>query len=146
MNQLAEVSDMLNKDIITKALSIQDMIEKKSYFEDNNQTKLAKLINLKKNLSQTKQNQENLFDRNVALREKFNTFDGDSREQSATISEESKAFFKKLGLKAVIEVVAPSSYEQNLVQLKLQFLENENYHATFVYDPVTEDYDCKLRH
>lgn len=139
-----EVSDMLNKEIITKALSIQDLSLKNSKFEAANQTKVSQLANLKSDLSQTKVYQDALSDRNVAVREKIREIDENVNGEYVKVKHEAKAFFKKLGLKASINVVTPPEYEGNLIELKLQFIENSNFYATFFYDPITEDYDCKF--
>lgn len=144
MNKTVEFSNMLNEDIISKALSIHDMSTKRTTLEEDNQTKLAKLSTLKKELLFSKQNQDALSDRNLVLRKKFNIIDENSREEAAQISTETKAFFKKIGLKARIETITPQDYQGSLIQLKLQFVGNSDYHATFYYDPITEHYDCKF--
>lgn len=140
MQNTLEETQQLHEEILKKALLIEKLQVRKEELEVVNQQKLASLKQLKKELSRTEESQEGLSNRNTALREKFYQLDAGVKAEGDKISEEMKNFFKRLGLKVVLE---PAT--ENLVELKIQFSENHDFYATFIYDSVTEDYDCKLK-
>lgn len=140
MQKTFKESQQLHEELFKKALLIERLQVQKEELQISNQLKLDQLNQLKKDLSRTEENQEGLSNRNTALRNKFNQLDDGVKEEGYKISEEMKNFFKRLGLKVTVE-----SAPDNLVELKIQFSENYDFHATFIYDSVTEDYDCKLK-
>lgn len=139
MHKTIEKSHQLNEEIYAKVLAIERLQAQKEALENGNSLKIAELQQLKKYLSKIEENQDGLSNRNTALREKFNQLDANVKVEGDKISEEMRSFFKKLGLK-----VAQETAPDNLVELKIQFSENHDYHATFIYDSVTEDYDREL--
>jgi predicted nuclease with TOPRIM domain len=140
MHRTIEDNNLLNEEIYKKALVIERLQAQRDDLEYGNILKISELQRLKKDLSRIEENQDGLSNRNTALREKFNQLDSNVRIEGDKISEEMRNFFKKLGLK-VVQETAPD----NLVELKIQFSENHDYNATFIYDSVTEDYDRKFK-
>lgn len=128
-----------HSDIISKARILMELSKKRMNLENENEKKLNELKELRSEISKVEENQDNLATRNTAMREKFSQIDGNVMEDHDKIKNETKTFIKKLGLKLTID-----SLSENLVQLKIQFTANTDHQATFVYDAITEDYDCKF--
>lgn len=140
MHRTIEENDRLNEKIYKKAFDIEQLQAQKEDLENANNSKTAELQQLKKDLLKAGDNQDGLTNRNTALREKFNQLDANVKVEGDRISEEMRNFFKKLGIK-----VAQETAPDNLVELRIQFSENNDYNATFIYDSVTEDYDRKMK-
>jgi predicted transcriptional regulator len=136
MYKIVEETIKLNEDICNQFRNVEKLQSQKDELERLMILKSEELQGLKANLVETEENQDGLTNRNTALREKFNQIDAHVKEEAERISEDLRNFCKRLGLKVSLDQ-APD----DLVELKIQFSENGNYHATFVYDSVTEDYD-----
>lgn len=138
MNKIIEESLQLNEEIYEKTLTIERLQTQKDNLEHANNLKTTELQQLKESLVKIEENQDGLTNRNTALRETFSQLDANVKIEGDKISGEMKSFFKKLGLK-----VTQESAPGDLIELKFKFTENNNYYATFIYDSVTEDYDCE---
>ena len=141
MNKTIEESLQLNEEIYKKALTVERLQSQKDDLEHTNSLKTTELQQLKASLLNIEENQDGLTNRNTALREKFSQLDANVKIEGEKISEEMRSFFKKLGLKVTQELATG-----DLVELKFLFTENNKYYATFIYDSITEDYDCKFIH
>ena len=138
MNIIIEESLQMNEEIYKKALTLERLQSQKNSLEHANNLKTIELQQLKESLVEIEENQDGLTNRNTALREKFSQLDANVKIEGDKISEEMRNFFKKLGLKVTQEAMP-----DDLIELKFQFTENINYYAKFIYDSVTEDYDCE---
>lgn len=129
----------LENAIVQKALELETLQKRQNILESENAEKAAKLEQLKDNLTVTERNLEELSDRSTAMRDKLRNLDKNVQVEADKISVETKAFFKKLGLK-VSQQLLP---DENQVELKIQFRECLEFDATIIYDSETEDYDRK---
>lgn len=141
MFQTVKENEKVHRDINEKALKIAELCAKRQSLEKENAKMLNELKQLKADFSTFEENQDILSCRNTVMREKFNKIDENVKEGADKIKDEMKTYFKKLGVDVqLVSVDRP----ENLVELKIQFSETRDYHATFIYDPITEDYDRKL--
>jgi predicted nucleic acid-binding Zn-ribbon protein len=136
MNKVTTENLKLHEDIFSQFRNVERLQSQAHDLKNDVNSKTEELQELKTNLSETEENQDGLTNRNAALREKFNQLDANVRVEGDRISEELRSYLKKLGLK-----VSMSPALGGLVELKIQFSENSDYCATFVYDSETEDYD-----
>lgn len=133
----------MHNEIVKRALTVANILEQQEPQEAESRSKVEELQKLKEDLKQIEVEKDELSSRNTAMRVKFVELDENVKEDADKIQCEMKALFKKLGLKVTTE-----TSPDNFVDLQIQFAENDGYRATFVYDPITEDYDRKfiLRH
>lgn len=139
MAELAETNTYLTDNIIKSSLALENLHNQLKDAGNELKRKQSELDELKNELSSKELNKKVLTTRNTAMREKINEFEGCFQQESESIRQEMKSFFKKLGIK-----VETNNRDDNLVELQIRFVENLNYSVTLVYDPVTEDYDRKF--
>lgn len=140
MDMAAEKNQALTDAIIQKADELERLQAHQKKLESESAEKLRYLEDLKKSSTSAKKNQHELSDRNTVIREKLQNLDKNTRVEADRISDEMKSFFKKLGLRVTQRLLS----DDNQVELKIQFKECLEFDATFIYDSITEDYDCKF--
>lgn len=139
-HKVEEQSRELNEKIVEKAAAIMQLrTQLNSIGEENHQIQ-SECRQLKEEILRHRSNEEELSNRNTAVREKFSNVDINLKKEADKINDEMKAFFKKLGLKVKL---CPTPADR-FVELKIHFIEKRDCHVLFTYDPLTEDYDCKL--
>ena len=141
MQQIIQESEKTKEVIVQTAKFVMDLKEKRQSLENATEKMLNELKKLRENRSAVEENYEGLESRSEVVRDKINVIDENLKKGADKIKDEVKTFLKNFGLKVKINSFPHS---ENLVELKIQFTEQHDYRATFVYDPVTEDYDCKI--
>lgn len=137
----AERNQALTDAIIQRATELERLTTHQKRLESEIAEKKENLAELRRNLTSTERNQHELLDRNIVIREKLQNLDKNTKVEADRMSDEMKSFFKKLGLRVTQGLL----FDDNQVELKIQFRECTEFDATFIYDSITEDYDCKLR-
>lgn len=134
-----EQSELIYCDVVEKAATIESLWEKRDKLEKENETKVRTLDELREKGKYLEEQRNILSSRNETMREKLDKLETSLREDGARTTENMKYFFSLLGINFKAE---PSP--DNLIDLKISFKQDRNQFATLVYDPKTEDYDCKL--
>lgn len=142
MEQLLEHSDSVYRQTVEVALELEEIREKLKKIEDEEVRKLEELRLMKGRLRNTSKNENALSTRSMVMREKITELEEQVKEEAQDISNEMKSFFKKLGLRVQLE--RRDDLPATLYELRIQFTDNKNYTAIFVYDSVTQDYDREL--
>lgn len=138
MFQAVKENQNVSEEISQKSREIEKLKADEQRLKHKHEVNKKKLKEFRGNLKQIERDEDELLQRNNALRGDFMDFDENVKEEADHITEEMRSLFKLLGLKVSLKVA-----ENKLLELKIQFKEDLSYSASFAYDSETEDYDCK---
>lgn len=139
MDHLLEKSDAIFRQTVNAAMELARVKNRIKEIEKEESRKLEELRIVKAKLQDIKKNEEVLSARNISMREKITELEEQAKEEAHDITKEMKQFFKKLGIKVKLE--KKDDLPATICELHIQFSENKDYKAIFVYDSETEDYD-----
>lgn len=142
MDQLLQHSDSVYRQTVEVALELEEIREKLKKIENEEVRKLEELRLIKYKLQDITKNEKVLSTRSMAMREQITELEEKAKEEAQVINKEMKSFFKKLGLR--MQLSKREELPATLYELRIQFAENKNHAAIFVYDSVTQDYDRKF--
>lgn len=121
----------------------EKLVVLKETLENQRANKFQQLQSEKQVIIEGQVNKENLSDRNEEVRRKFSVLDVLVKNDSDKISEEMRNYLKVLNVKTSIEQYDSGDVTKNFLVIKLEFPEINNVHVKILYDPVTEDFECK---
>jgi hypothetical protein len=117
------------------------LLSQKQVLESKKNEKIKKIEDTKSELNFEEIYQNNLSERNEEMRKKLSAIDTQLKMENDKINEETKNFFQIINCKASIQ---RNKSNEKYLTVKLEFLERNNSFVIFFYDPITNDYDCKL--
>ena len=128
----------VNHQIKCSLEEIECLSSEKKSLEDQKQKKLTDVVDTKVNLNSDQSSHQNLSERSEELRKKYSAINEAATGDANQLSKESKEFFNLLDVQVSVKKV------NNLREVKLTFFKRLEYYVIFLFDPKTNDLDCKL--
>lgn len=142
---MIESLDGLNSEIEENMIPELDyLISLKERLETQQLNNIQNIQNERRGFIVEKVDQENLSGRNEEVRRKFSVLDVIVKNGAEKITEDMRSLTKILNVKTSIEQCKESEND-HFLEFKIEFPDVKNSCVTFLYDPSTEDFECKSR-
>lgn len=138
INSCLKSLEEVNYQIKRSLEEIECLASEKQSLEDQKQKKLKDVVDTKVKLNSDQTSHQNLSERSEEQRKKYSAINEAATVDANQLSKESKEFFNLLDIQVSVKKVS------HLREVKLTFFKRLECYVIFLFDPKTNDLDCKF--